>query len=187
MREEFFKIIETKIVSESLRNLTIDYFNKVVPKYFWSVPASSTGKYHPSISLGEGGLVRHTICVFTIAEELLKLRMFSYLNIYKDEIFIACLIHDTYKSGEKEGYTIHEHPLIAAEQFSNFANSKNLSNEDLKKVDIIKKCVQSHMGQWTTSNRSEVILPLPTESYEKFVHLCDFLASRKLIGNYKND
>ena len=31
--------------------------------YFFTVPASSSGKYHPQFSLGVGGLVRHTRCV----------------------------------------------------------------------------------------------------------------------------
>ena len=33
---------------------------ELLPDYFFEVPASSTGKYHPSYSLGEGGLLRHT-------------------------------------------------------------------------------------------------------------------------------
>ena len=28
----------------------------LLPDYFFTVPASSTGKYHPSFSLGDGGL-----------------------------------------------------------------------------------------------------------------------------------
>lgn len=31
-----------------------------VPPYFYTVPASSTGKYHPRYTLGSGGLLRHT-------------------------------------------------------------------------------------------------------------------------------
>ena len=32
-----------------------------LPDYIWHVGASSTGKYHPAYSLGEGGLMRHQI------------------------------------------------------------------------------------------------------------------------------
>ena len=31
-----------------------------LPEYFYTIPASSTGKYHPDFASGEGGLVRHT-------------------------------------------------------------------------------------------------------------------------------
>ena len=42
-----------------------------LPDYFFRVPASSTGKYHPRISLGEGGLLRHTQMAVQIAADLL--------------------------------------------------------------------------------------------------------------------
>ena len=32
----------------------------LLPDYFFKVAASSTGKYHPAFSLGDGGLLRHT-------------------------------------------------------------------------------------------------------------------------------
>lgn len=44
----------------------------LLPDYFFEVAASSTGKYHPSFSLGEGGLVRHTKVAVKIAHELLE-------------------------------------------------------------------------------------------------------------------
>ena len=34
-----------------------------LPEYIWHVGASSTGKYHPAYSLGEGGLMRHQVAV----------------------------------------------------------------------------------------------------------------------------
>ena len=33
---------------------------ELLPDYFFHEAASSTGKYHPSYALGDGGLVRHT-------------------------------------------------------------------------------------------------------------------------------
>ena len=45
----------------------------MLPDYFFSVSASSTGKYHPSFSLGNGGLLRHTKVVVKIAYELLAI------------------------------------------------------------------------------------------------------------------
>ena len=43
----------------------------ILPDYFYEVAASSTGKYHPSYTLSEG-LVRHTIAVVRIANELFR-------------------------------------------------------------------------------------------------------------------
>ena len=44
----------------------------MLPNYFFEVPASSTGKYHPKFALGEGGLIRHTKVAVRIAYELLN-------------------------------------------------------------------------------------------------------------------
>ena len=56
---EIFKNEINKISDERLRkNLEIIIDN--LPDYFFSIPASSTGKYHPSFTLGESGLVRHS-------------------------------------------------------------------------------------------------------------------------------
>ena len=38
------------------------------------------------------------------------------------------------------------------------------------------------MGRFNTSDYSDVILPLPNTAEQKFVHMCDFLASRKVIN-----
>jgi hypothetical protein len=43
-------------------------------------------------------------------------------------------------------------------------------------------CVASHMGSWNTDYKTKKeILPKPITSMEKFVHLCDYLASRRFL------
>ena len=37
------------------------------------------------------------------------------------------------------------------------------------------------MGPWNTSQYSDVVLPIPKAPMEKFVHMCDYLASRRFI------
>ena len=37
------------------------------------------------------------------------------------------------------------------------------------------------MGEWNESKRSSVVLPKPETDIQKFVHMCDYLASRKDI------
>lgn len=68
-----------------------------IDDYFFSIPASSTGKYHPSFALGDGGLVRHTKACVKIAIELLKLEMFQSLLQYNDIIIAALIFHDCKK------------------------------------------------------------------------------------------
>ena len=38
------------------------------------------------------------------------------------------------------------------------------------------------MGVFNTSNYSKVVLPLPKTAMQKFVHMCDDLASKKFIN-----
>jgi len=46
----------------------------------------------------------------------------------------------------------------------------------------IAKCIKSHMGQWNTDYKTkEEMLPKPQNEIEKFTHLCDYLASRKML------
>lgn len=144
-----------------------------VPEYFSKIPASSTGKYHPKYALGEGGLVRHVKAAIKIALELFRMEEYDFDPIQRDVIIAALILHDCWKNGESNmGYTVHEHPLIAAEK---------IRASDMPFKTDIANAVASHMGQWTKNEHSAVVLPRPTTHAEKFVHLCDYLASRKIL------
>lgn len=179
-RSSKFKIeleyIKNEEYKESARNLL-----ELVPDYFFEVPASSTGKYHPSFALGEGGLVRHTKVAMKIANELLALEYMN--NIFtereKDLIKIAILFHDTRKSGfPKEKYTRFDHPILAANFIEDNKNLTSFTDED---ISFLERVISSHMGQWNKNLYSDIILPKPSDKYEFFVHECDYLASRKFI------
>ena len=73
----------------------------LLPDYFFEIPASSTGKYHPKYALGDGGLVRHTKVVVRIGYELLNNESvgFSFKEEEKDLLLMAMLLHDGLKSG----------------------------------------------------------------------------------------
>ena len=113
--EEFGK--EINLIGDAERRLFVSRCLENVADYFFEVPASSTGKYHPAYSLGRGGLVRHTKVAVHIADDLLCLDMFSSLLPIKDAIIYALILHDTCKSGrngiENNGFTMSTHPLIA--------------------------------------------------------------------------
>ena len=48
-------------------------------------------------------------------------------------------------------------------------------------IDFLKGLVMSHMGPWTTSKYSEDVLSAPETDAQKFVHLCDYMASRERL------
>ena len=176
-REEIFKeeisYISDEKVKESLIKM-IDY----IPDYFFSIPASSTGKYHPSYAIGEGGLLRHTKAAVRMAQELFGI--YKFPRYTKDLIVMALVLHDSVKKGyeKEERYTRFDHPLIAVDFIKAHTKELSISKDD---IDFICSCIASHMGRFNTSEYSDIILPIPKTPEEKFVHMCDYLASRKVI------
>ena len=78
-----------------------------------------------------------------------------------------------------ESQVFHKNILFAFSDFiKKYKDELKLSLEDL---DFVCGCISSHMGRFNTSNYSNIILPLPKTPEQKFVHMCDFLASRKVI------
>lgn len=159
------------------------YMDNKCPDYFYEIAASTTGKYHPSYALGEGGLVRHTKAATRIAVGMFVL--FPQFNqLERDEIVAALIMHDTFKCGaEHNRYTKADHPLIAQQMILDYYHE----NEDKFKVpydtvEDICSLIATHMGQWNKDYRTKrEILPLPVTKAQKYVHMCDYLASRKYL------
>ncbi len=153
----------------------------LLPDYFFEVPASSTGKYHPSFSLGDGGLVRHTKAAVRIAYEMFNDESITgaYSKNEKDLMMIALMMHDGLKSGlEKSQYTKFEHPLLVCDYIK---ENKDKTEFNDKEIEFICHVISSHMGPWNTNNYSNVVLPKPESKFQRFVHMCDYLASRKFL------
>ena len=102
--------------------------------YFFSVPASSSGKYHPQFDLGLGGLVRHTRCVTFFAEAMAESLDFD--DDTTDLLIIAALAHDIRKQGDNTGHTVREHPILA----SKYVKDLNKSNKFLTKSQVDMIC-----------------------------------------------
>lgn len=154
---------------------------ELVPDYFFIIPAASTGKYHPQFAQGEAGLVRHTKVALKIAKDILSLEYMNniFTNDEKDLLLIAIMFHDTHKLGvPKEKYTRFDHPLLAASFIKDNQDKTTFTD---KEINIITKTISSHMGQWNTNSYSNITLPKPNDKYEFFVHMCDFLSSKKYL------
>ena len=154
---------------------------ELLPDYFFNVPASSTGKYHPSFALGDGGLVRHTKVAVRIAYEMFNDESITgaYSKNEKDLMILSLIMHDGLKSGlEKSEYTRFEHPILVCDHIKK--NKDKLDFTD-KEIEFICHVISSHMGPWNTNNYSDIILPKPESKFQRFVHMCDFLASRKFL------
>lgn len=152
-----------------------------LPDYFFEVAASSTGKYHPEYALGEGGLLRHTKAAVRIGYELLNDPCIGdkYSEEEKDLMLIGLMVHDGLKHGiEKSQYVSFDHPIVMANFIEENGENLGFSRDE---ICFLKAIISSHMGPWNTNSYSDVVLPVPKTKYENFVHMCDYLASRKCI------
>ena len=165
------------ITEENLRTFAEELISNA-DEYFFTVAASTSGKYHPQFDLGEGGLVRHTRCVVFFAECEAISRMFT--DHEKNLMIVAAIAHDIKKLGDGKGkHTVDDHLRFAAE----YINDTNKRTELLSADDenILANMVLSHMGKWGHEKIAD--LPLPKTELEKALQAADYIASRKeLLG-----
>jgi hypothetical protein len=155
-----------------------------LPDYFFKIPASSTGKYHPQYATGEGGLLRHTKAAVRIAHTIMATETFGkhYPSLDRDMIIAALIIHDGLKKGmPEEKYTRTDHPLLVRQFFTDFTKTEHAPELPENIRNNIFKLIESHMGQWNKDKDGKEILPKPCCTPHRLVHLADYLASRKML------
>lgn len=170
-----------RIQDEKLREFCV-YLVKQLPDYIFSTPASSSGKYHPSYALGDGGLIRHTKAAILFLRDIAGLECMGeiFSQEEKDLAIIALIMHDGFKSGLKAGAgTVLDHPLISSKFIEDMAEKNNYSLITKENAEKISEAIASHMGQWNTDRVNKEVLPKPKSKLGKLVHVCDYLASRK--------
>jgi len=169
---------------------------RFIPRYFWVVPASTSGRYHPQTSLGEGGLFRHTQSVFRVAQELLGHPLYRemFTSEERDMTRIACLLHDACKQGVEDiedGYT-DDHPILVRDALYPWRDGLDKPEGMEEAWSNISDLIDTHMCVWNTRKDGTEFAPIPTSNLQLFVHMADYLASRRGIemeplGEYKPD
>ena len=175
------KYFETEINYIKNKNNKDDicYLINLLPDYFFKIPASSTGKYHPKFASCEHGLVKHTKVAVRIAYDLFMIND-TFTDSDKDLIIMALIMHDGLKKGmEEEEYTRFDHPLLASKLIMEHAKELKMDLDDVRKMCMM---IESHMGKWNTNKYSKVTLPIPSDKYGRFVHMCDYLESRNYLN-----
>ena len=134
------------------------------PQSYFIREASSTNKYHPPSSRGYQGLMRHVKRCVYIGEQLLRNDVYASLRDKHDEIIAALILHDAKKYGDNNSrWSQKEHAEMAAYWIADSTVEE--------KGKVIAQLVLTHMGQWGKTS--------PSTPLEKFVHLCDYIASLK--------
>lgn len=173
-RAKSFKRGLALISEDNVRNFCIELLNNA-DDYFFTEPASSSGKYHPLYALGDGGLMRHSIAVAIFIRHILDCDMFQdgenkFTEHEKSLLVCGAIVHDIKKYGKvNSGHTVKEHPELAAEYIMESDYKKfGLTEEDAK---FMASAVSAHMGQWGKTK--------PQTNAQKILHIADYLASRK--------
>jgi len=199
--EEELKLIKNSKIKKFIFYIIKEYCQDS----FWTMPTSSSGKFHPVIVNGEGGLVRHIKLCVAVAQELIRAWDYCYGydeneeelwgspgQIDIDVIVAACLLHDLYKN-EIPSQSMSHKELIArhgsclSDDIRNNLNWKNWI--DIRTlIDCICIGISSHMGKWTLPINQiphNVIYSGLGSYVAKIVHNADYIASRQFDKLYE--
>ena len=189
------------INNETIRKIVADTLD-ASPECIQTIPASSSGRYHPEYSLGDGGLARHVKAAVGIAHCMIETDIFKNMifgtdaeenltyyedrEMFADVVYASLILHDCYKPDDTPKHsTRFDHPLLASDLFKETAR-KYITKDNMeymkKVIPMIHGAIASHMGQWTTAPYAKgIVLPKPKTGIEQFVHMCDYLGSRKFL------
>jgi len=194
--EQTFEKELLMIQSDDIRKFVIYCFEKFAADYFWTCPCSTSGKYHPAISLGEGGLIRHTKLAIWWGIELMRALPFElkHISTLQDEIIATLLLHDIRKNGKglnEQGYPIEEnvtatHGVLIADIIRSDIRAY-LDNDDT--YYRILTGIAGHMGVWTDEqymeHRPNELQNDTQRAFAQLIHLADYCASRKVDEQFK--
>ena len=177
---ELNDINDQKLLSFAIKLLT------EAPDYFFTVPASSSGKYHPYFAREENGLIKHTRCVVFFAE--CNAESFNFDSYTKDMLIIAAIAHDIKKQGNNNygKHTVWEHPELAHDYILEM-QVKYPDLISLENATIIANAILCHMGKWShlpEYTRGKKAYPLPTSMFDYALQSADYMASRTEITGF---
>lgn len=144
------------------------------PDYFWGIPSSSTGKYHPKDENINGGLILHTKRAVKIANHLCE--CLSIKDIEKDCVIAACIMHDLCKNGypKNEEHTVDGHGYLWTQLVRNILTKNEI--KDSQSFSTISRLILMHMGKYD--------LPYVLDWNDEMaviVHMADYISSREDI------
>lgn len=183
--EQYFAEELASIQNKEIKEFVLSVFDKLTPDYFWTVPCSTSGKYHPQVSLGVGGLIRHTKLAVWWGIELSRA---MEMEQYHDEIVATLLLHDLVKNGKglnSEGRPLESgvtgtHGVVLANRIMREILPHHVESTDDPFFRILWG-VAGHMGIWTTNTKYQPmnIKDSDRKIFANLIHLADYCASRK--------
>lgn len=181
-REEKQKIFEPLSRNFETEQFRLYYLDMVaeIPDYIFTIPSSTSGKYHNSTQCQTYGQIYHAYMFDSILNHRLRLKTNKELySTPKERDCMRCVpvFHDAVKCGwNGSRYTVQDHPLLAARWV---LETKVKNDIPLEYKQMIADMCESHSGEWNKSRSGKVIMSEPRNQREVFIHECDILASRQ--------
>jgi uncharacterized protein (DUF3820 family) len=153
-----------------------------IPDYIFTMPSSTSGKFHNATQCLPHGQIYHIIMFGAIMNYRLALKCNKekFDNpVHRDAMRCVPIFHDAVKCGwSGSKFTVHDHPMLAGAWVR---ETKVEHDIDDRTKELIARMCERHSGEWTSSKRSKVVLPEPETEMEILVRECDSLTSRSDI------
>lgn len=177
-KRQIGELLTHKFETEDFKNYFLDMCEHV-PDYIFTMPSSTSGKYHNASQCQPHGQLYHIFMFQSILEHLLRLKHNRELYSTpqeRDAMRCVPMFHDAVKCGwNGSQYTVQNHPKLAAE----WVMSTNVEHDvDQKWRQIIADMCEAHSGEWNKDRSGNVIMSEPRSHREFLIHECDILASR---------
>ena len=181
IKRKIFRLLAENFETEEMKNYYLDMAEKI-PDYFFTMPSSTSGKYHNKTQCQPFGQLYHIFMFDSVVNHRLRLK--GNQEKFSDPMVRDCMratagLHDAIKCGwNGSTHTVPEHPMLAAE----FVRKTHVEHDIPPEYkEIIAGMCEAHSGQWNTNRKKEVIMPEPRNDMEFFIHECDILSSRNDI------
>lgn len=184
---KIFEGLLNKFETDEIRDYCADMI-KEIPDYIFTIPSSTSFKYHNKTQCQPHGQIFHILMFAEIMNYVLELEYVKERTNERQRDCLRCtpIFHDAIKCGlNGSQYTVHEHPMLAGEWVRNTFVEHDV---DANTKTYIARLCESHSGEWTSTKRSKTVLPKPENDEQFFVHMCDYLASRSNLDmTYSNE
>lgn len=144
----------------------------------WSLPTSSSGKYHQK---EDGSVPTNEEHTYEMLNAFVKIKS-AFRKSEREVILMAIVLHDCLKYGHEVGrHTVRDHDLLAAE-FTREHEERLLTVFEDDQINVLAEAVLMHSGRWSslfTSDREFSFYDYPKEVL--IVHMLDMMSTANVL------
>lgn len=177
-KQKIFEPLARSFETEAFKLYFLDMVAEI-PDYIFTMPSSTSGKYHNKTQCQPYGQVYHIYMFDAILNHRLRLK--GNKELYptpeeRDAMRCVPVFHDAIKCGwNGSKFTVADHPLLASKWV---LETKVEHDVPIDYKQMIADMCESHSGEWNKNRSGQVIMSEPRNHREFFIHECDILASR---------